>query len=143
VDDLASNVSLPTRSARMTKLPVPLTVPPVTLSPTDFSTGSGSPVIIDSSTLDRPSKTTPSTGTLSPGTTRNWSTDLHLVERNFLIAARSNLSGCRRRKIQQRLDGTARAATGAEFEHLAEEYEDDDDGRGLKVDGDLPPCCIA
>ena len=47
-----SNVSLPTRSARMTKLPEPLTVPPVTLSPTVFSTGSGSPVIMDSSTLE-------------------------------------------------------------------------------------------
>ena len=34
------------------KVPVPLTVPPVTLSPTDFSTGSGSPVIMDSSTLE-------------------------------------------------------------------------------------------
>ena len=41
----------------MTKLPVPLTVPPVTLSPTVFSTGSGSPVIMDSSTLERPSTT--------------------------------------------------------------------------------------
>jgi hypothetical protein len=39
VYDLPEQVSLPTRSARMTKLPVPLTVPPVTLSPTAFSTG--------------------------------------------------------------------------------------------------------
>ena len=68
-----SSVSLPTRSARMTKLPVPLTVPPVTLSPAVFSTGSGSPVIMDSSTLEWPSTTTPSTGTLSPGTTRSLS----------------------------------------------------------------------
>ena len=46
----ASSVSRPTRSARMTKLPVPLTVPPVTRSPGRFSTGIGSPVTIDSST---------------------------------------------------------------------------------------------
>src|ERR1035437_2887981 len=45
-----SNVSPPTRSARMTKLPEPLTVPPVTLSPTVFSTGRGSPVIMSSVT---------------------------------------------------------------------------------------------
>ena len=51
----ASSVSLPTRSARITKLPVPLTVPPVTRSPGPFSTGIGSPVIIDSSTALRPS----------------------------------------------------------------------------------------
>ena len=37
----------------MTKLPVPLTVPPVTLLPFVFSTGIGSPVIIDSSTRGR------------------------------------------------------------------------------------------
>ena len=36
----ASSVSAPTRSARITKLPVPFTVPPVTASPGVFSTGS-------------------------------------------------------------------------------------------------------
>ena len=35
----------------MVKVPVPLTVPPVTFAPADFSTGIGSPVTIDSSTL--------------------------------------------------------------------------------------------
>jgi len=67
----ASNVSLPTRSARITKLPVVLTVAPVTLSPGFFSAGRGSPVIMDSSTALRPSSTTPSTGTFSPGRTRS------------------------------------------------------------------------
>ena len=65
----ASTVSLPTRSARMTKLPVVLTVAPVTLSPVDFSTGIDSPVTIDSSTVPRPSSTSPSTGIFSPGRT--------------------------------------------------------------------------
>ena len=67
----ASMVSLPTRSARMTKLPDWLTVPPMTGSPGSFSTGMGSPVSIDSSTVLRPSSTTPSTGILSPGRTRS------------------------------------------------------------------------
>ena len=66
----ASKVSLPTSSARMTKVPVALTVAPVTLSPGAFSAGTGSPVIIDSSTALCPSSTTPSTGTFSPGRTR-------------------------------------------------------------------------
>ena len=64
------SVSRPTRSARMMKPPVPFTVPPVTRSPATFSTGMGSPVIIDSSTVLSPSSTTPSTGTFSPGRTR-------------------------------------------------------------------------
>ncbi len=67
----ASSVSAPTRSARMITLPVPLTVPPVTRLAGPFSTGIGSPVTIDSSTLVAPSSTTPSTGTLSPGRTRS------------------------------------------------------------------------
>ena len=66
-----SRVSEPTRSARMTSDPVPLTVAPVTRSPAPFSTGIGSPVIIDSSTLLIPYSTTPSTGTFSPGRTRS------------------------------------------------------------------------
>ena len=41
--------------------------------PGSFSTGIGSPVSIDSSTAVRPSVTTPSTGTFSPGRTRSTS----------------------------------------------------------------------
>ncbi len=66
----ASSVSAPTRSARITRPPVPLTVPPVTRSPGPFSMGIGSPVSIDSSIALRPSRTRPSTGTFSPGRTR-------------------------------------------------------------------------
>ncbi len=46
----ARSVSAPTCSARMTNVPFPLTVPPVTSSPTVLLTGIGSPVNIDSST---------------------------------------------------------------------------------------------
>ena len=66
----ASSVSAPTRSAVMTKLPVALTVPPMTRLPGAFSTGIDSPVSIDSSTALVPSTTVPSTGTFSPGRTR-------------------------------------------------------------------------
>ncbi len=72
----ASMVSLPTRLASMISDPVPLMVAPVTGSPATFSTGIGSPEIIDSSTDERPSTTTPSTGTLSPGRTRSRSPTL-------------------------------------------------------------------
>ena len=44
-------------------------VPPLTLSPTERSTGIGSPEIIDSSIVVFPSVIIPSTGILSPGFT--------------------------------------------------------------------------
>ena len=46
----ASTVSRPTRSAVKRNAPVPLIVPPTTASPAALRTGTGSPVIIDSST---------------------------------------------------------------------------------------------
>ena len=54
------------RSARHPEL----IVPPMTSSPTFRVTGSGSPLIIDSSMLDLPEITTPSIGTRSPGRIR-------------------------------------------------------------------------
>ncbi len=66
----ASAVSLPTCVARMTKLPVVLSVAPMTVSPTPLAAGIGSPVSRASSTAEAPSTITPSTGTLSPGRTR-------------------------------------------------------------------------
>ena len=65
----ASTLSAPTRVAWTRSEPVPLTVAPVTSSPTPFSIGIGSPVTIDSSTDEWPSTTLPSTGILSPGRT--------------------------------------------------------------------------
>ena len=82
-----SMVSAPTFSARMTSVPFRLSVPPVTASPSVFSTGSGSPVSMDSSIDERPSITAPSTGTLSPGRTRSRSPDLDLVQRNVSLRA--------------------------------------------------------
>jgi hypothetical protein len=67
----ASIVSAPTRSARMTRLPLAFCVPPIRCSPGPLLTGGDSPVRSDSSTLERPSSTSPSTGTLSPGRTRS------------------------------------------------------------------------
>ena len=66
----ASRVSWPTLSATIRKPPVWLSVPPITASPIRFSTGIGSPVIIDSSTELSPSVSQPSTGIFSPGRTR-------------------------------------------------------------------------
>ena len=51
------------------KAPVLFRVAPMTSAPGLFSTGSDSPVIIDSSTALLPSSTFPSTGIFSPGRT--------------------------------------------------------------------------
>ena len=67
----ASWVSVPTRVARTTRRPFALIVAPTTASPGPFSTGTDSPVIIDSSTADAPETTTPSVATFSPGRTTN------------------------------------------------------------------------
>jgi hypothetical protein len=42
---------------------------PMTVAPTDFMTGMLSPVMRDSSQVERPENTFPSTGTFEPGTT--------------------------------------------------------------------------
>jgi len=65
----ARTVSFPTWVARTTSRPLTFIVPPVTASPCPLSFGTGSPVIIDSSTELVPSSTAPSTGTFSPGRT--------------------------------------------------------------------------
>ena len=65
----ASWVSEPTRVARTTSRPPALTVAPVTASPGPTSTGTDSPVSIDSSTAEPPSTTSPSVATFSPGRT--------------------------------------------------------------------------
>ena len=88
-----SNVSLPTRSARMTKLPVPLTVPPVTLSPTDLfhrERLAGDHRLLDVGAAFQDHAVH---GHLVTGNHAQLVADLHLVERDFLIAARSNFVG--------------------------------------------------
>ena len=66
----ASSVSAPTFSAVKRKLPCWFTVPATTFAPVVFSTGTGSPLIMLSSTNELPDCTVPSTGILSPGRTR-------------------------------------------------------------------------
>src|SRR5699024_10961130 len=70
---LDNTESAPTLTASTNSVPVPFTVPPVTVSPATFDTGIGSPVTIDSSTLILPSITIPSTGSFSPVLTRSLS----------------------------------------------------------------------
>ncbi len=59
----------PTAVARTTSRPVVLTDPPTTIDPGSTSTGSDSPVMTEASTAERPSTTSPSAATFSPGRT--------------------------------------------------------------------------
>ena len=74
----ASAVSLPTLVARKRKLPVLLSVPPITSSPTNFSTGIDSPVIMDSSTALAPVITSPIHRDLLP-----WPHDHCVIDQNL------------------------------------------------------------
>ena len=69
----ANVVSDPTRVARTSNRPVVFTVAEVTASPTVTSTGTDSPVIMEESSDDEPSTTTPSAATFSPGRTTRMS----------------------------------------------------------------------
>ena len=63
----SSIVSAPSAVMRALSSPWRLVVPPISRAPVSLSTGTGSPVSIDSSTLLIPSTTTASAGTRSPG----------------------------------------------------------------------------
>ncbi|MOA22470.1 hypothetical protein D3C78_1430270 [compost metagenome] len=69
----ASIVSAPVWVTRSVKLPEVFRVPPVACMPGCFSTGTGSPVSMDSSTYELPSMTSPSSGIFSPGRTSTMS----------------------------------------------------------------------
>ena len=93
----ASTVSLPTCAARMINEPRWLIVPANTLSPFFFSTGTGSPLIILSSTYESPSESWPSTGICSPGRTTTksptWSFSIKISSSTPLRRTRAAL-GC-------------------------------------------------
>jgi len=69
----ASSVSAPTRVSSTSSRPPVFTVAPTTFEPGATSTGTDSPVSIDSSTAETPSVTTPSAGIFSPGRTTTMS----------------------------------------------------------------------
>ena len=74
-------------SARMTRLPVPFMVAPITRAPALFSTGIGSPVSIDSSTLERPSSTIAIDRHLLARAHAQAVADVHVRQRDVLLAA--------------------------------------------------------
>ena len=121
---------------RITRLPVPLIVAPVTGSPATFSTGKrlagehrfvDRRAALDHRAVDRD---------LLAGTHAEPVADPDLLERRSPPRApsgritRAVLGG----EVEERADGRAGALAGAELEHLAEEHQDDDHRGGLEID---------
>ena len=84
----------------------PLVVPADNAASVCLSTGSGSPVSIDSSTWLAPSTTTPSTGIFSPGRTRNRSPTPDVLERDVLFRPSDRSMRDLRRELEQRANRT-------------------------------------
>ena len=131
----ASRVSLPTRWASITNVPVPLTVPPVTLLRACFSTGIGSPVTIDSSTVLVPSTTHAVDRHPLARPHAQPVADVHVFERDLPPRRhpRGRAVAVVGARPSRRLMARAGPAARAQLQHLAEQHEDDDHGRGLEV----------
>ena len=102
----------PTCSARITRLPVPLCVAPISRSPGAFSTGIGSPVSIDSSTLDCALEHHAVDRHLLARAHAQPVADVHVGERHVLLAAvGAHAPRGLGREAQQRLDRGRGAAS--------------------------------
>ncbi len=104
-------------------------------SPGFFSTGIDSPVSIDSSTAERPSITTPSTGIFSPGRTMTTSpTITSSTGMSCSDPVSQDHLGSLGAQPHQLLDRLAGAAFGAGFQELAQPDQGDDHGGSFQVD---------
>ena len=137
----ASSVSRPTRSAFITMLPVPLTVPPVTRLPGSFATGIGSPVTIDSSIVVRPFDDDAVHRDLLAGTHAQLIADVDVGDRDVVFDQPEHAARGLRRQAEQPLERRGRAAARADLEHLAEQHQrGDDDGRvEVRLDAAVHP----
>ena len=109
----------------------------MTSSPGPFSTGIDSPVNMASSTAERPSSTTPSTGIFSPGRTTTTSparTDSTGTSSSTSPADNARSLGL---KPHQLLHGVGGLPLGPGLEEAAKQDKTDDDHRRLVVDGGL------
>ena len=114
----ASSVWLPTPVARHWMRPSPFTVAANTLSPGCLAAGRLSPVSMASLTLEAPSTTSPSTGTLSPGRTTKTSPGFRLATGTSMSSpSRSTraVCGCRRISASMAAEVFALARASSSF----------------------------
>ena len=133
----ASSVSAPTRSARITTVPVPLTVAPMTRSPGRLRDGhrlAGDHRFVDGrfafldDAVDRNAVARTDAQAIA---------GMNVVERDVLVAAvGAHAPRALGRQLQQRADRGAGAAAGAQLQHLPEQHQRHDRRGGLEVEGD-------
>ena len=130
----ASWVDSPTRVARTTIRPPEFTVAPTTASPGPTSTGTGSPVSIDTSTAEVPRTTSPSVATFSPGRTTN-SSPTCSSPTGSRTSRPSRSTATSLAPIDSRARRAAAGTTpGARLQVAAEQQEQRHAGRDLEVD---------
>ena len=129
----ASIVSLPTLVARMRNAPVWLIVAPITASPAVLVTGIGSPVTIDSSTAERPSTTSPSTGIFSPGRTTT-GRRRHVLDGDLDLGAVAHDPRGAGLQADQLADRLAGPGLGAGLQQPAQQDQRDDHADRFEVD---------
>ncbi len=116
-------------------MPVPLIVPAVTVAPAPFATGIGSPVTIDSSSTPAAFDDAAVDGHALAGPDAQAVAGVDVGERDVALAAvGGEAARGRRRQVEQLAERVRGLAAGAELQHLADEHERRDDGRGLEVE---------
>ena len=127
-------VSDPTLVASKRKDPVWLMVAPITCRRAPSSPGSALPVTIDSSTVDVPATTTPSTGNFSPGRTTTTSpratSSIGISTSASLLSTRA-VFACRPMRARM---ASPVPALALRLQQASEQDQRDDDADGLEVD---------
>ena len=112
-------------------MPLLLIVAPMTVSPAFLLTGIDSPVSIDSSTCELPSDDLAIDRDLVAGPDHDGVADQDLGGRNLDLAAVAQHGRHRRREVHQRADGLRRSGAGPHLQPMAEQDEDEQNGRRL------------
>ena len=121
----------------MTSAPLPLSVAPITLSPAVFSTGIGSPVSIDSSTLRSALQHLAIDRHLLAGSDPQAIADVHMRQRNVLFRAVC-AEATRRlgRESKQRPERSRGTRARLQFQDLAKQRQRDDYRGRLEIHAD-------
>ncbi len=131
----ARAVSSPVAVTRINSRPLRLTVPEYSRLPTVLSTGSDSPVSMDSSTAESPSTTSPSVGTVVPGPQDDQVVGAQLGDGDIGISA-VGIAPTRpgRRQIKQLAQGAGRPRAGAGLQPMPATDERNDRGSLHEID---------
>jgi hypothetical protein len=110
---------------RTRRLPSPLIVPAITVSPGALSTGFDSPVTIASLTSDSPSTTSPSAGTLAPGRTSSRSPLAQRLTGTVSVPPSGDALGRVGHQFGQLVQRPRRLAHAAHLQPVAEQHDVD------------------